>query len=50
MLRAFADHPFGRWIIFGLTVVAFILAFKFAISYLPDSGFFGAFKTVGMAA
>lgn len=49
-MKAFASNAFGRWIIFGLTIVAFLIAFKFAISYLPDSGILGAFKNVGMAA
>lgn len=49
-MKAFASNAFGRWIIFGLTIVAFLIAFKFAVSYLPDSGFLGAFKNVSMAA
>lgn len=49
-MREFANNAFGRWVIFGLTIVAFLIAFKFVLTYLPDAGILGAFKTVGMAA
>jgi hypothetical protein len=40
----FADSGPGSWIINGLSVVAFIIVLKIAVSKLSDSGFFGAVK------
>lgn len=41
---AFAEHPFGGWIINGVAVLAFIIAVKLLASRLPDSGPAGAVK------
>lgn len=41
---AFAEHPFGGWIIQGISVVAFIVALKILTSKLSDSGPMGAVK------
>jgi hypothetical protein len=42
--RAFADHPFGSWVVNGLAVVAFILVLKILGSRLPESGVPGAVR------
>jgi len=41
---AFADHPFGAWVIQGVAVLAFIIAIKILASRLPDTGAPGAIK------
>jgi hypothetical protein len=43
--RAFAEHPFGSWIVNGLAVVAFILVLKLLVSqFMPDTGVPGAIR------
>lgn len=42
--RAFADHPFGSWVINGIAVVAFILVVKILASRLPEDGVPGAIR------
>lgn len=42
--QAFADHPFGSWIVNGLAVVAFILVLKILASRLPEDGIPGAVR------
>lgn len=43
--RAFAEHPFGSWIVNGLAVVAFILVLKLLASqFLPQDGPSGAIR------
>ena len=49
-MSAFFNHPLGEWIVFVLAVVAGIIALKYVMSYLPDSGFLGALKNVVQAA
>lgn len=39
-----------EFMILGFTVLAFFVLIKMAASYLPDSGFFGALKTVVKSA
>lgn len=34
------------WIVSGLSTVAFLLLFKYLVSYMPDTGVFGAIKAV----
>jgi hypothetical protein len=41
---AFAEHPFGAWVVQGVAVLAFIIAIKILASRLPDSGPAGAIK------
>ncbi len=40
------DNVVFQWIISGLSVVAFIILFKMAVSYMPSSGPLGAIKAV----
>lgn len=49
-MRAFFRHPFTEWIIMILAIMAGIIAIKFLLSYLPDGGFMGAIKSVGLSA
>lgn len=42
--KEFADHPFGAWVINGMAVIAFIIAFKIIVSKFPNSGVLGAAK------
>lgn len=49
-LGQFADHPFGSWVINGISVVAFIIVLKVLVARLNDSGLLGAIKAaVNMA-
>ncbi len=41
---AFAEHPFGGWVINGVAVLAFIIVVKIIATRLPDSGPGGAVK------
>lgn len=45
----FADHPFGSWVVNGLSVVAFIVVLKILVSRLQDSGLLGAIKAAVMS-
>ena len=49
-MRFFRDNAVGEWIIFGIAVMAFFIAAKYAVSYLPDGGLAGGFKNVVNAA
>lgn len=41
---AFAEHPFGGWVIGGLSVVAFIIVLKILVARFPDAGVPGTIK------
>ena len=43
-------HPFVEWIVMILALMAGFVAIKFLLGYLPDGGFLGAVKNIGMAA
>lgn len=43
--NTFASHPFGSWVINGLSVVAFIIVLKILVSRLPDNKPANAVKT-----
>lgn len=48
-MSGFFHNPFTEWMVTGLAIVAFIIAFKFVVGYLPDKGgFVGAFKQVAL--
>lgn len=46
----FADHQFGRWVINGLSVMAFFIVAHLLVARLRDSGLLGALKAVVMSA
>lgn len=41
---AFADTRLGSWVVMGISVVAFILVLKIAVSRLPQVGIPGAIQ------
>ncbi len=49
-LEEFADHPFGRWTVNGLSVMAFFIVAHLLAARLRDSGVLGAFKALIMSA
>ncbi|HLZ21113.1 MAG TPA: hypothetical protein VKQ30_03190 [Ktedonobacterales bacterium] len=49
-MRGFFDHPLGEWITFGLAAMAFFIAAKYAVSFLPPKGVLGGIKDIVSAA
>lgn len=49
-MRAFFNHPLGEWITFGLAAMAFFIAIKYAVSFLPSGGVLGGVKDIVSAA
>ena len=45
-MRELGDHPVAQWIVLGFAAMAFIIAFKAGVAYLPDNSVFGAVKKV----
>jgi hypothetical protein len=51
VFKEFADHPFGSWVINGLAVMAFFIAFKMIVAAaLPQNGAPGAVRAGVMSA
>lgn len=44
MFDELADSGFGSWVIYGLSIVAFIIALKLLVSRLPEAGPVGAVR------
>ena len=41
---AFAEHPFGGWVVNGVAVLAFIIVIKILATRLPETGAGGSVK------
>jgi hypothetical protein len=49
-MRSFFGNPVIEWLVMVFAMMAGFVAVKLLLGYLPDSGFSGAVKGIGMAA
>jgi hypothetical protein len=49
-MKRFFGNPFVEWLVFVVAIMGGIVAVKFLLGYLPDSGIAGGVKQVGMMA